>query len=153
MLPYEISNMVLYYSLNLVWVNQKTPSDIVRMMYVDAQNILSIFSNMILLRLTASLLGRYWYLTNTTVNGSEYRYFAYGMHSKMDTPPKYSYVCPTATFTQYDSTGKYGAYNTSNKFSIKHFQVSPLLSLLQKRSNFSCLVSTILYQCISIRSS
>ncbi|CAF1428317.1 unnamed protein product [Adineta ricciae] len=94
-------------NLNLVWVNQKTPTDIIHM------------------TLTASLLGRYWYLTNTTVNGSEYRYFAYGMHSRMDTPPKYSYVCTTTTFTRYDSTGKYGAYHTNNKFSIKHFQFQP----------------------------
>ncbi|UJR20700.1 hypothetical protein I4U23_023821 [Adineta vaga] len=94
-------------TLNLVWVNQKTPTDIVNM------------------KLIATIIGRYWYLTNVTLNDNEYRYFAYGMHSRMDTPPKYSYVCTTATFTRYDDSVKYGKYNVSDKFFIKHFQFQP----------------------------
>lgn len=77
-------------------------------------------------RLTASITGLYWQLTSAKLANFEYRYFAYGMHSEMDTPPTFSYVCTTATFIKYDKAalaGK-GLYDFSNKFSIKNLQVT-----------------------------
>jgi len=74
--------------------------------------------------LTASLSGRYWYLDSAIINETQYRYFAYGMYSKMDTPPTYSYVCTTATFIAYNPE-KHGSYNFQDKFYITNFQFQP----------------------------
>jgi hypothetical protein len=75
-------------------------------------------------RLVATIIGLYWYLTNVTLNNNEYRYFAYGMASGMDTPPNYSYVCTTATFVRYDSSVPLGKYNFTDKFQLNHLQVN-----------------------------
>ncbi|CAF0857572.1 unnamed protein product [Adineta steineri] len=93
--------------LDLVWINPQLASDVVNM------------------RLVATIIGQYWYLTNITVNDNLYRYFAFGMQNLMDTPPKFSYVCTTATFVRYDDTTKYGKYNFTDKFNIKSFQFQP----------------------------
>lgn len=66
----------------------------------------------------------YWKLDKVVFNNSEYRYFAYGMHSLMETPPKFSYVCTTATFVQYNS-GTYGTYDFQNRFFISKLQFQP----------------------------
>jgi len=71
----------------------------------------------------ANITGRYWYLEKAEINDTEYRYFAYGMNSKMDTPPAYSYVCTTATFVKYNSSSKYGTYDFQDKFFITNLQV------------------------------
>ena len=73
-----------------------------------------------------SITGLYWQLTSAKLDGFEYRYFAYGMHSEMDTPPTFSYVCTTATFIKYNRAalaGK-GAYDFNDKFSISRLQVT-----------------------------
>jgi hypothetical protein len=56
------------------------------------------------------------------IDGTQYRYFAYGMYSKMDTPPTYSYACKTATFVAYNPD-KHGSYNFRDKFYIRNLQV------------------------------
>ena len=70
-----------------------------------------------------NITGLYWRVTDVQMNGSEYRYFAYGMHSEMETPPTFSYVCTTAVFVKYNSSGKYGTYDFANKFFISNMQV------------------------------
>ena len=67
--------------------------------------------------------GLYWNLEKAIFNDSEYRYFAYGMHSQMDTPPTYSYVCTTAVFVKYNSTIKFGLYDFKDKFFVTNLQV------------------------------
>ncbi|CAF0895153.1 unnamed protein product [Rotaria sp. Silwood1] len=74
--------------------------------------------------LIANITERYWYLDTVTMNGSEYRYFAYGMHSQMETPSTYSYVCKTAVFVKYDSAG-HGLYDFKNKFFLTNIQFQP----------------------------
>ncbi|CAF1264378.1 unnamed protein product [Rotaria magnacalcarata] len=97
--------------LKLIWTNDQIPSDIVNM------------------SLTTTIIGLYWTLENATINGEEYRYFAYGMHSQMETPPTYSYVCTTATFVRYNALyDKYGQYNFSKKFYITNLQFQPFNS-------------------------
>lgn len=76
--------------------------------------------------LIANVTGRYWILEKVAFNGSEYRYFAYGMHNPMDTPPDYSYVCTTAVFIKYNSSSKYGIYDFKEKFYITNLQVNIL---------------------------
>lgn len=71
-----------------------------------------------------SSTGLYWTLDKVFFNSSEYRYFAYGMHSLMDTPPKFSYVCTTATFVKYNPV-KYGTYDFKDRFFITKFQFQP----------------------------
>ncbi|CAF0842113.1 unnamed protein product [Rotaria sordida] len=93
--------------LNLVWTNEQMPSDIVTV------------------SLTTTIFGRFWRLENVTLNQNEYRYFVSGMHSPMETPPTYCYVCTTAEFVRYDSQTRYGLYNFSNKFYIKDLQFQP----------------------------
>ncbi|CAF2403266.1 unnamed protein product [Rotaria sp. Silwood2] len=94
--------------LNLVWINSQVPRDTVTV------------------SLTTTKMGRFWSLENATLNQNEYRYFVSGMHSPMETPPTYSYVCTTAEFVRYDnSKTKYGQYNFSNKFYIKELQFQP----------------------------
>ena len=76
-------------------------------------------------RLTANISGLYWKLDSATIEDVEYRYFAYGMYSTMDTPPTFSYVCTKATFVKYDRkqhAGK-GAYDFDDKFYITNLQV------------------------------
>ncbi|CAF0731597.1 unnamed protein product [Adineta steineri] len=82
-------------------------------------------SDTIKMTLYANITGRYWYLEKAVIGDTEYRYFAYGMHSKMDTPPKYSYVCTTATFINYNASTKYGTYDFRDKFFITNFQFQP----------------------------
>lgn len=85
----------------------------------------------IILSLTASIINRYWVLQNATLNGKEYRYFAYGMHDQMETPPTYSYACKTATFVRYDSSvPKQEHYNFSTKFYIIDLQVNQTLFII-----------------------
>ena len=83
------------------------------------------FSPNRLFRLTANITGLYWELYSAVLQGVEYRYFAYGMYSKMDTPPTYSYVCTKATFVKYDKTqhGGKGAYDFDDRFYITNLQV------------------------------
>lgn len=71
--------------------------------------------------------GRYWYLNDVKFNNETYRYFAYGMHSNMDTPSAYSYACTTAQFVKYSPTGgaKGGVYDFNSKFAIRNFQFQP----------------------------
>jgi hypothetical protein len=86
-------------------------------------------------RLTTTIIGRYWYLVNATLNDKEYRYFAFGMHDRMDTPPTYSYVCSSAMFVRYERmTESYGKYNFSDKFYLTDLQVNKLF-LEKKKSN------------------
>lgn len=73
--------------------------------------------------MVVNITGLYWRVTDVQVNGSEYRYFAYGMHSEMETPPTFSYVCTNAIFVKYNPAGKYGTYNFSSKFFISNMQV------------------------------
>ncbi|CAF2811263.1 unnamed protein product [Rotaria sp. Silwood2] len=75
--------------------------------------------------LIANVTDRYWYLDKAILNDSEYRYFAYGMHSEMETPLTYSYVCKTAVFVKYNSAIKYGLYDFKNKFFITNIQFQP----------------------------
>jgi hypothetical protein len=75
--------------------------------------------------LIANITGRYWYLEKAIINNTEYRYFAYGMHSKMDTPPTYSYVCTTAIFVKYDPIKANGSYDFRDKFYITNLQFQP----------------------------
>ncbi|CAF3660933.1 unnamed protein product [Rotaria socialis] len=82
-------------------------------------------SDIVSMTLMANITGRYWYLEKAIVNGSEYRYFAYGMHSLMDTPPTYSYVCKTAVFVKYNSSVKYGTYDFKDKFFLTNLQFQP----------------------------
>ena len=44
------------------------------------------------------------------------------MHSKMDTPPSFSYVCTDALFVKYKPEGR-GSYDFQDKFYITNFQV------------------------------
>ncbi|CAF1640836.1 unnamed protein product [Adineta ricciae] len=82
-------------------------------------------SDSVVMTLIANLTGRYWYLEKAIVNDTEYRYFAYGMHSKMDTPPAYSYVCTRAVFIKYDPNTKYGTYDFTDKFYLANLQFQP----------------------------
>ncbi|UJR28942.1 hypothetical protein I4U23_010159 [Adineta vaga] len=75
--------------------------------------------------LIANLTGRFWYLETAIINDTEYRYFAYGMHSRMDTPATYSYVCTTAVFVKYDPNTKYGTYDFRDKFYLTNLQFQP----------------------------
>jgi len=93
--------------LNLILNNANTPFDTVSM------------------SLNTTIIGGYWYLINATLNNNEYRYFAYGMHSRMDTPPKFSYVCTTAIFVRFDNLIKHGKYNFSDKFYLTKLQFQP----------------------------
>jgi hypothetical protein len=45
------------------------------------------------------------------------------MHSKMDTPPTYSYVCTTAIFVKYNSESRFGSYDFGDKFYLTNLQV------------------------------
>ena len=45
------------------------------------------------------------------------------MHSKMDTPPSYSYVCTTAIFVKYSSESRFGKYDFLDKFYLTNLQV------------------------------
>ena len=69
------------------------------------------------------IVGQYWYLQSVYVADEEYRYFAYGMHNRMDTPPTFSYVCTTATFIHYNSSSHFGSYDFTKKLFIKNMQV------------------------------
>lgn len=73
----------------------------------------------------AQIINRYWYIENVTIGEKFYRYFAYGMHSRMDTPPAYSYACNSAVFVRYSPETKYGSYNFSDKFYLQNFQFQP----------------------------
>lgn len=99
------------------------------------------FQRNVSFRLIANVTGLYWQLISIKLDGSEYRYFAYGMYSEMDTPPTFSYVCTTATFVKYDraASGGKGAYDFNNKFSIKSFQV-------RQRSSIRYLSSSLQFQ-------
>jgi len=87
------------------------------------------------LSLTTTLGSRYWRLQEAIINGSKnYRYFAYGMHDRMDTPPDYCYVCNSAVFVRYEKTEKLqGGYNFSDKFFLTNFQVFFCITNLLKR--------------------
>jgi len=78
----------------------------------------------IIMRINASISGLYWYFNSATINDTEYRYFAYGMPSKMDTPPTYSYVCTKALFVKYEPAG-HGKYDFLDKVYITNFQFQP----------------------------
>jgi len=73
---------------------------------------------------TATIIDRYWYLESAKVNAIEYRYFAYGSYSRMDTPPKYSYACTTAMFVKYNPEG-HGSYDFQDIFYITNLQFQP----------------------------
>ena len=92
--------------------------------------------------LTATIIGRYWYLEQAVLNGTEYRYFAYGMHYRMDTPPKYSYVCNSASFIAHNKTTKYGTYNFDDKFFLTDLQVNLPLEERKRDDRFSIAVPT-----------
>jgi hypothetical protein len=81
-------------------------------------------TNTVIMTLIANITGRYWYLESAIINETQYRYFAYGAYSKMDTPPTYSYVCTTATFVRYHPEGR-GSYDFLDKFYIKNLQFQP----------------------------
>jgi len=104
--PNNVSNSTNAVVLNLVWVGEPNNTDKHEMM-------LHVSSN-----------GLYWKLDQVVFNESEYRYFAYGMHSLMDTPPKFSYVCTTAKFVKYNPA-KYGTYDFKYQFFITNFQFQP----------------------------
>lgn len=72
--------------------------------------------------ITATLSGLYWYFDSAVINDTEYHYFAYGMRSRMDTPPTFSYVCNNAIFMAYNPE-KHGSHNFQDKFRIKNLQV------------------------------
>ena len=73
--------------------------------------------------LTAEVRNLYWYLRKIILINETYRYFAYGMQSYMDTPPKYCYACGDATFVRYDPTTHYGTYNFTDQFRLTNLQV------------------------------
>jgi hypothetical protein len=108
--------------LDLAWNNGT--ADTVKMRF-DQNNFVVCFENKKIrfFSLIANITGRYWYLEKAIINNTEYRYFAYGMHSKMDTPPTFSYVCTTAVFVKYDPKPPYGSYDFQDKFYITSLQV------------------------------
>ncbi len=59
------------------------------------------------------------------INETQYRYFAYGMYSTMETPPTFSYVCTNALFIKYNDNKptKHGSYDFTDKFYISNLQV------------------------------
>jgi hypothetical protein len=95
--------------LNLVWTNDNAPYDNASMSIITTR------------------IGRYWYLEKATINNNEYRYFAYGMPDKMDTPPTYSYVCNSAIFVRYNNSVPHGQYNFTDKFYLIGLQFQPFL--------------------------
>jgi hypothetical protein len=120
---------IFVFSLELIWNNGT--SDTVNMTYfiIEIKFLKIKICFFFLFRLIANITGRYWYLESVTIesktmNLTEYHYFAYGMHSKMDTPPTYSYVCTTATFVAYNDAPKHGSHNFQDKFYITNFQVT-----------------------------
>jgi len=120
---------IFVFSLELIWNNGT--SDTVNMTYfiIEIKFFKIKICFFFLFSLIANITGRYWYLESVTIesktmNLTEYRYFAYGMYSKMDTPPTYSYVCKTATFVAYNDAPKHGLYNFQDKFYITNFQVT-----------------------------
>jgi len=94
-------------TLDLIWKNDNPPSDTASM------------------SLIITIIGRYWYLEKATINNNEYRYFAYGMYSQMDTPPTYSYACNSAVFVRYNSAVPHGQYNFTDQFYLINLQFQP----------------------------
>ncbi len=91
-----------------------------------------------------TIIGRYWYLQNVTLNNNVYRYFAFGMSDLMTTPPTYSYVCTTATFIRYNnSTTNLAQYNFTDQFYLLGLQVNRNDFLQSKFFLLFNLVSTI----------